>query len=228
MSEIADATVVKLQSNDDRVFEVTYKIAKQSGTLKNMLDGVCIASPFPVSPTLSPFILFVILLCRSCFFRSERHFVFYSNSVADCLPIIFAHGHPASFADCNLSPVADLGADDDTVIPLPVVNGPTLEKVVKYCGHHQDDPVVTADDDTRDKVRNTWGSEFFFVATFLLKRSLVGAFFCLAAGSHSLPQVGVGLLDSFCNAVVRASRGLSLVKGSLCQPPALLHASSGL
>lgn len=43
MAEIADATLVKLQSNDDRIFEVTYKIAKQSGTLKNMLDGVCFA-----------------------------------------------------------------------------------------------------------------------------------------------------------------------------------------
>ena len=37
---IQDSTIVRLCSNDNRTFEVTYKVAKQSATLKNMLDGV--------------------------------------------------------------------------------------------------------------------------------------------------------------------------------------------
>jgi hypothetical protein len=40
MTELSDDTIVKLQSNDDKVFEVSYKVAKQSATIKNMLDGM--------------------------------------------------------------------------------------------------------------------------------------------------------------------------------------------
>lgn len=96
MSEIADETIVRLQSNDNRTFEVMYKVAKQSATLKNMLD--------------------------------------------------------------------DLGATEESIIPLPVVNGPTLEKVIKYCEHHKDDQPATQDEDlNRDKSSediDAWDAEF--------------------------------------------------------------------
>ncbi|CAG8441597.1 3118_t:CDS:2 [Ambispora leptoticha] len=55
----------------------------------------------------------------------------------------------------------DVG-ENDMAIPLPNVTGPILTKVIEYCTHHRDDPVITQDDDskkTSDDI-DEWDSEF--------------------------------------------------------------------
>ncbi|CAG8609138.1 6430_t:CDS:2, partial [Racocetra fulgida] len=55
----------------------------------------------------------------------------------------------------------DVG-ESDMAIPLPNVTGPILNKVIDYCTHHQDDPFVSQEDDSK-KVSDDiddWDAEF--------------------------------------------------------------------
>ncbi|KAI9352998.1 putative negative regulator sulfur controller-3 [Zopfochytrium polystomum] len=46
----------------------------------------------------------------------------------------------------------DVG-DADTPIPLPNVTAKILKKVIEYCTHHKDDPIVVAENDAFDAAR---------------------------------------------------------------------------
>ncbi|KAG9298247.1 hypothetical protein G9A89_002735 [Geosiphon pyriformis] len=55
----------------------------------------------------------------------------------------------------------DVG-ESDMPIPLANVTGPILTKVIEYCTHHRDDPVVNQDDESKklsDHIGD-WDSEF--------------------------------------------------------------------
>ncbi|CAG8584496.1 695_t:CDS:2, partial [Paraglomus brasilianum] len=55
----------------------------------------------------------------------------------------------------------DVG-ESDLAIPLANVTGPILTKVIEYCTHHRDDPVVTQEDDGRKSSADIddWDKEF--------------------------------------------------------------------
>ncbi|CAG8722657.1 5258_t:CDS:2, partial [Acaulospora colombiana] len=55
----------------------------------------------------------------------------------------------------------DVG-ESDMAVPLPNVTGPILIKVIEYCTHHRDDPVISQEDEnkkTSDDI-DDWDEEF--------------------------------------------------------------------
>ncbi|OZJ03868.1 E3 ubiquitin ligase complex SCF subunit sconC [Bifiguratus adelaidae] len=60
----------------------------------------------------------------------------------------------------------DVG-ETDAPIPLPNVNSKVLQKVIKWCEHHRNDPPATAEDTLDDRKKNTeieeWDAKFMEV-----------------------------------------------------------------
>jgi len=59
--------------------------------------------------------------------------------------------------------IEDIGEVSETPIPLPNVTSKVLEKVIEYCEHHKNDPILKTDEEYKDKhskdIRG-WDSDF--------------------------------------------------------------------
>ncbi|CAF1680821.1 unnamed protein product [Adineta ricciae] len=91
------------------------------------------------------------------------------------------------------------GVEDD-VIPLPNVNSAILKKILQWLTHHKDDPLLTEDDENREKNLSDispWDQDFLKVDQ--------GTLFELILAANYLDIKG--LLDVTCKTVANTIKG---------------------
>ncbi|XP_070321466.1 S-phase kinase-associated protein 1 isoform X1 [Odocoileus virginianus] len=129
---------IKLQSSDGEIFEVDVEIAKQSVTIKTMLE---VGAWHP-----------------NWFFAvSKKHLPVRTNIG------LLGFSMSTLITEANLG--MDDEGDDDPV-PLPNVNAAILKKVIQWCTHHKDDPPPPEDDENKEKRTDdipVWDQEFLKV-----------------------------------------------------------------
>ena len=95
----------------------------------------------------------------------------------------------------------DLGmSEEEEIVPLPVVNSTILKKIITWATYHKDDPVVSEEDDTKDKRTDdisSWDADFLKVDQ--------GTLFELILAANYLDIKG--LLDLTCKTVANMIRG---------------------
>jgi len=97
----------------------------------------------------------------------------------------------------------DLGMDPEEqpeAIPVSNVNSAILKKVITWCQHHKDDPIVNEDDDNKEKRTDdigSWDAEFLKVDQ--------GTLFELILAANYLDIKG--LLDVTCKTVANMIKG---------------------
>lgn len=143
---------VQLKSCDDEVFRVDLQVAKQSHTLKTMIDDL----GNPVDGFIVIFCLVDIEFIHRMYCRSLKLLLMFCwRDVSLLFFDLFLH-------------FAGIAGEQDEIIPLLNVKADILRKVIAWCTYHKDD-VVDHNLESREKRSDdvsSWDAEFMDVDRF--------------------------------------------------------------
>ena len=128
--------LIKLQSSDGELFSVDTEIAKQSITIRTMLEDLG---------------------------KSPLDTIHHSPASFDGSPICSVSFMITPYFTLLRTGNEE---EEDEVVPLPNVNAAILRKVIQWCSYHKDDPAAPEEEENKEKRSDdisSWDADFLKV-----------------------------------------------------------------